>query len=94
MCGKQCVVYLQWPYEDFISITPNIKQPQTNEFLITMRKGKKTDTMRFSTDHRTDVLTEALRFRNRFAEKNMSSKVCVLTAWCHGRNLALGMCLV
>lgn len=64
----------QWPYEEFISIAPNTKQPQTNEFLITMRKGKKTDTMRFSTDHRVDLLTEALRFRNKFAEKNMSAK--------------------
>ena len=70
-------VPFQWPYEEFISIAPNTKQPQTNEFLITMRKGKKTDTMRFSTDHRADLLTEALRFRNKFAEKNISAKVRV-----------------
>jgi len=25
-----------------------------------MKKGKKTDTMKFSTDHRADLLTEAL----------------------------------
>ncbi|XP_013389487.1 dnaJ homolog subfamily C member 13, partial [Lingula anatina] len=65
----------QWPYSEFISITPNIKAPTLNEFLITMKKGpKKTDTMKFSTDHRADVLTEALRFANQFAGKDFQSK--------------------
>ncbi|KAK2150998.1 hypothetical protein LSH36_380g05005 [Paralvinella palmiformis] len=65
----------QWPYEDFISITPNHKAPANNEFIIAMKKrAKKTDTMKFSTDHRADLLTEALRFRNKFAEKNTSSQ--------------------
>ena len=66
-------LFLQWPYEDFISIGPNLKSPTgTSEFLITMMKKntKKTDTMRFSTEHRADLLTEALRFRHLFAEKN------------------------
>lgn len=41
-----------------------------------MKKGpKKVDTMRFSTDHRADLLTEALKFRNFFAERNTTSKV-------------------
>lgn len=54
---------MQWPYGEFISIVPNVKGPQNNEFIITMKKGpKKTDTMRFSTDHRADLLTEALVF--------------------------------
>ena len=44
-----------------MSIMPNVKAPANNEFLITMLKGsRKTDTMKFSTDHRADVLTEAL----------------------------------
>ena len=62
----------QWPYEDFISIGPNLKSTTgNNEFVITMKKSmKKTDTMRFSTEHRADLLTEALRFRHMFAEKN------------------------
>ncbi|KAL5005925.1 hypothetical protein ScPMuIL_017083 [Solemya velum] len=65
----------QWPYPEFISITPNIKAPTNTEFLITMRKGgKKVDTMRFSTDHRSDVLTEALRFCDQFAEAGTSPK--------------------
>jgi hypothetical protein len=46
---------------EFVSIVPNVKAPGNNEFIISMRKGpKKTDTMKFSTDHRADLLTEAL----------------------------------
>ena len=53
--------FWQWPYSEFVSIVPNVKAPGNNEFIITMRKGpKKTDTMKFSTDHRADLLTEAL----------------------------------
>lgn len=65
----------QWPYGEFISIVPVIKAPVNNEFHITMRKSnRKTDTMRFSTDHRPDLLTEALRFRSQFAEQNTNTK--------------------
>jgi len=61
---------VQWPYEEFVSIVPVTKPPAGNEFTITMKKNsKKTETMRFSTDHRSDLLTEALRFRHLFAEK-------------------------
>ncbi|XP_056011194.1 dnaJ homolog subfamily C member 13-like isoform X2 [Ostrea edulis] len=65
----------QWPYSEFVSIVPNVKAPGNNEFIITMRKGpKKTESMKFSTDHRSDLLTEALRFRNQFAEVNNTKK--------------------
>ncbi|XP_053386463.1 dnaJ homolog subfamily C member 13-like isoform X2 [Mercenaria mercenaria] len=65
----------QWPYREFYSIVPNHKAPANNEFLITMMKGpKKTDTMKFSTDHRADLLTEALRFRDQFADKTFQKK--------------------
>lgn len=59
----------QWAYDEFIGIAPNIKAANNQEFIITMKKGaKKTETMRFSTDHRADLLTEALRFRGQFAD--------------------------
>ncbi|XP_064647249.1 dnaJ homolog subfamily C member 13-like isoform X1 [Lineus longissimus] len=65
----------QWPYNEVISIVPSVKSPTNNEFLITMKRGnKKVDTMKFSTDHRADVLTEALRFRKLFTEKNGTTK--------------------
>ena len=43
-----------------MGISPNAKAPTTQEFLINVRKGKKQETMRFSTEHRADILTEAL----------------------------------
>ncbi|XP_064598102.1 dnaJ homolog subfamily C member 13-like isoform X2 [Liolophura sinensis] len=65
----------QWPYSEFISIVPNVKAPTNNELVITMKKGpRKTDSMRFSTDHRADLLTEALRFRDQFVEQNKNLK--------------------
>lgn len=57
----------RWAYSDFISVTP-LKGSQ-NEFQITMKKEKKIDKMTFSTEHRTHLLTEALKFRNCFLEK-------------------------
>ncbi|GAB6018577.1 DnaJ sub C member 13 [Chamberlinius hualienensis] len=62
----------QWPYSDFFSIIPNSKV--SGEFSITMRKGKKTDTMRFSSEHRAEILTEALKFRHLFADDSSSKE--------------------
>ncbi|KAG0721183.1 DnaJ subfamily C member 13 [Chionoecetes opilio] len=40
-----------------------------NEYIITMRKGgKKVDNMRFSSEQRTDILSEALIFRHSFVD--------------------------
>ncbi|CAH1789259.1 unnamed protein product [Owenia fusiformis] len=64
----------QWMYSEFHSILPNTKAQTNNEFVITVTKGKKTDTMKFSTDHRADLMTEALRFRARFADKGPTSR--------------------
>ena len=51
----------QWPYEEFISIVPNMKSASSTEFLINMKKKNgKTDTMKFSSDHRAEILSEAL----------------------------------
>ncbi|VEN42457.1 unnamed protein product [Callosobruchus maculatus] len=57
----------KWPYSEFISVIPLRTSP--NEFQITMKKDKKVDKMTFSTEHRTHLLTEALKFRNHFLEK-------------------------
>lgn len=58
----------QWPYGEFVKIEPNNKSVGNSEFLITMKKGvKKTDQMRFSTDYRADILTEALRYQHLFS---------------------------
>lgn len=60
----------RWAYSDVFSIKcGNQSPPGGNEFILTMRKDKKTDSMRFSSEHRSLLLTEAFRFRKEFAEK-------------------------
>lgn len=50
----------------WLNVFLNLQVP--NEYIITMRKGKKIDNMRFSSEHRTDILSEALIFRHSFAD--------------------------
>ena len=60
----------KWEYTDFISIQPtNRNQVGSLEFSITMRKDRKVETMKFSSEHRSHLLTEALKYRNQFSEK-------------------------
>ncbi|KXJ09717.1 DnaJ-like subfamily C member 13 [Exaiptasia diaphana] len=66
----------QWAYSDFLSVAPSVKA--YNELIITMKKGtggKKTHSMTFSTEHRADLITETLRFRQNFADYKSSSEV-------------------
>ncbi|XP_078489054.1 dnaJ homolog subfamily C member 13 [Ciona intestinalis] len=59
----------QWSYSDFAGILADTKSKNNNEFIISLRKtGKKHETMRFSSDYREDVITEALRYCNHFSE--------------------------
>lgn len=58
----------KWVYGDFISLTHIRSVP--HEFQITMKKDKKTDTMKFSTEYRAELMTEALKYRHLFAEKS------------------------
>ncbi|CAD6190910.1 unnamed protein product [Caenorhabditis auriculariae] len=63
----------QWLYEDFLGVKPSPKNAagdsKQDEFAILVRSKGKKDTMRFSSDHTTDVLTDCLRFNSKFAEK-------------------------
>uniref|UniRef100_A0A670YVE1 DnaJ heat shock protein family (Hsp40) member C13 n=1 Tax=Pseudonaja textilis TaxID=8673 RepID=A0A670YVE1_PSETE len=65
----------QWPYGDICSINP-VGKGQGTEFSLTFRKGsgKKSETLKFSTEHRTELLTEALRFRTDFAEGKITGR--------------------
>nr|XP_050853264.1 dnaJ homolog subfamily C member 13 isoform X3 [Vespula vulgaris] len=61
----------KWEYSEFISVQPTNKhQLGSCEFSITMRKERKVDTMKFSSEHRAHLLTEALKYRGQFAEKS------------------------
>ncbi|XP_043463949.1 dnaJ homolog subfamily C member 13 [Leptopilina heterotoma] len=60
----------KWEYADFVSIQPtNRNQVGSLEFSITIRKDRKVETMKFSSDHRSHLLTEALKYRFQFFEK-------------------------
>lgn len=54
-------LWYQWPYGDICGIGP-VGKGQGTEFNLTFRKGsgKKSETLKFSTEHRTELLTEAL----------------------------------
>ena len=66
----------QWNYNEFSGILPSIKSSQQQqgnsnsaaEFILNIKKGKKSDQMKFSSDHRADILTESLRFSHNFCE--------------------------
>ncbi|XP_055340824.1 dnaJ homolog subfamily C member 13-like [Paramacrobiotus metropolitanus] len=62
----------QWAYNDIVSIAPATKGHGGAELTLTVRKGKKIDTLKFSSDHRTDILTECQRFRHLFHETSKS----------------------
>ncbi|XP_059584765.1 dnaJ homolog subfamily C member 13 isoform X1 [Alligator mississippiensis] len=65
----------QWPYGDICSIAP-VGRGQGTEFSLTFRKGtgKKSETLKFSTEHRTELLTETLRFRTDFSEGKITGR--------------------
>ena len=64
----QASLFLQLPFDQehfFCLVNPDhvlvqASQPN-NEFIITFKKGKKTDSMRFSSDHRAAIITETMR---------------------------------
>jgi len=53
-----CSLCSQWPYGDICGIGP-VGKGQGTEFSLTFRKGsgKKSETLKFSTEHRTELLT-------------------------------------
>ncbi|KAF2354993.1 hypothetical protein FHG87_014250 [Trinorchestia longiramus] len=76
----------QWLYKDIISIVPCLaraaQNPGANEFQLSMYKKNKADHMKFSCDHRADILTKALGHRHSFAQpitddlRSGAQKVC------------------
>ncbi|KAK2708868.1 hypothetical protein QYM36_014482, partial [Artemia franciscana] len=58
-----------WLYADIISVTP-VSSPQGLEFQLTVKKGgKKVDTVKFASEHRAQIITEALKHRHMFSDK-------------------------
>lgn len=60
----------KWPYNEFYSIQPiKTGSNASTEFQITVKKDKKVNKMLFSTEHRTYVITETMKFKNLFIDK-------------------------
>ena len=73
-----------WPYTEVISVTPIIPKSQVspsgigptlttggNElFQLNFKRGRRTDSMKFSSEYRSDILTSALEFRHKFVDPN------------------------
>ncbi|XP_047738471.1 dnaJ homolog subfamily C member 13-like, partial [Hyalella azteca] len=61
-----------WLYRDIVGISPVLAKTTNNqgalEFQLSMYKKNKVDHMRFSSDHRADILTKALGHRHAFAQ--------------------------
>eukprot|EP00128_Syssomonas_multiformis_P006297 Colp12_sorted_trinity150504_noHs@25412 len=65
-----------WPYsgnaeELFADIAPSPKA--ASEFVITLRKGKKTSTLTFQCDHRANLLTDVNKYRALFTTEGLSA---------------------
>uniref|UniRef100_A0A0K0CZC4 RME-8_N domain-containing protein n=1 Tax=Angiostrongylus cantonensis TaxID=6313 RepID=A0A0K0CZC4_ANGCA len=72
----------KWQYEDFIAVKPSPKNAQSeskqDEFVIHVRhKGKRvcplfscSDTMRFSSDYTSNIITDCLLFNSKFGDRN------------------------
>ncbi|VVC92762.1 unnamed protein product [Leptidea sinapis] len=61
----------RWLYADIFGLVSpkNINTNQNYDFTLLMRKDKKMDSMKFSSEYKSYILTEAFKYRNVFAEK-------------------------
>ncbi len=73
-----------WTYSEVINVSPLIPKTQLspsgmgptlttggNElFSLIFKRGRKTDSMKFSSEHRSDIISTALRFRKQFVDPN------------------------
>jgi DnaJ homolog subfamily C member 13 len=64
----------RWPYMDVVTLTSARNGPP-NEFSLVMKKDKKMDTMKFSSDHKNIILTEAFKYRHLFGDKPKETHV-------------------
>lgn len=59
----------RWGYSDVVAVAPN-KTPSTpHEFILIIKKDRKTDTIKLSSEYRNEILTSILKFYKEFADK-------------------------
>ncbi|XP_035914542.1 dnaJ homolog subfamily C member 13 isoform X2 [Anopheles stephensi] len=59
----------RWPYGEVISVLPNRSGNTAYEFVLNLRKDKKIDTIKLSSENRSEILTSLLKYHKDFAEK-------------------------
>lgn len=61
----------KWLYSDVITVASakHSNSAANHDFTLVMKKDKKVDTMKFSSEHKCLILTEAFKYRHLFAEK-------------------------
>lgn len=61
----------RWSYSEVVSMSAVAGPPsrQAAEFTLTIRRDRKQDTVRFSSEHRNIILTEVFKYRHLFADK-------------------------
>lgn len=68
----------RWAYADVLAVTVN-KSPQTpHEFQLIVRKDRKSDTIKLSSEYRAEIMTAMLRFYREFHDRPKNIQVVLL----------------
>ncbi|XP_030387822.1 dnaJ homolog subfamily C member 13 isoform X2 [Scaptodrosophila lebanonensis] len=59
----------RWPYSDIVAAAPARTTNIPNEFVLTIKKDKKLDTIKLSSEYRNDILSSILKYYKEFADK-------------------------
>ncbi|XP_011292961.1 dnaJ homolog subfamily C member 13 isoform X2 [Musca domestica] len=59
----------RWTYSDIVSAAPSKASNIPNEFILTVKKDKKLDSIKLSSEYRNDILTSILKYYKEFADK-------------------------
>uniref|UniRef100_A0A1A9X3H4 J domain-containing protein n=1 Tax=Glossina brevipalpis TaxID=37001 RepID=A0A1A9X3H4_9MUSC len=64
----------RWSYSDIVSAAPSKTANIPNEFVLTVKKDKRLDSIKLSSDHRNDILSSVLKYYREFADKPKNSQ--------------------
>ncbi|XP_037713474.1 dnaJ homolog subfamily C member 13 isoform X1 [Drosophila subpulchrella] len=59
----------RWSYSDVVAAAPSKTSNIPNEFVLTIKKDKKLDTIKLSSEYRNDILSSILKYYKEFADK-------------------------
>uniref|UniRef100_A0A8D8KNU5 DnaJ homolog subfamily C member 13 n=1 Tax=Culex pipiens TaxID=7175 RepID=A0A8D8KNU5_CULPI len=59
----------RWQYNEVVSVLPNKSGNTAYEFVLNLRKDKKVDTIKLSSEYRSEILTSLLKYYKEFSDK-------------------------